>query len=309
MTDPIRLSPSKIEMYARCGVQYYNRYLLGKREPPGVAMLVGRSMDVAISESLIRKADGRGLPSVEEVATMAGDAATREFDDAGSDVLLNESEKERGLKLIRDAAKDRSVRMAVAYRKKVAPMVRPEIDWKTGKPRVQHSWELEMPDGIVLSGRSDVEEVDKGVRDSKSSAKPKPEAWVHTSLQLTAYALSRYSIDGHEEVPVRLDVMVDRPESANKLFPGTDPAGVEWQPLVSNRSVPDFYSYIARVKQTAKSIRAGVFMPAQPDSWLCSKKFCGFYGSCPHAARPRHFAVAEAPRGIEKEDVSDHEEA
>lgn len=300
MTDTLRLSPSKMDTYARCGIQFENRYLLGKREPPGVAMLVGRSMDEAVSQSLVKLAETGTLSTMEEVATVAGEAATREFAEVGSELALDSDELKAGLKRVRDRAKDRSVRMALAHRKLVAPWIRPEMDWKTGKPRIQHSWEIEMPNDVVLAGRSDVEEVDNGVRDTKTSMKPKPEAWADTSLQLTAYGLARRAIDGHKVVPVKFDVIVDR--SPNLDVKGTDPAGVRWQLLQSERTEWDFFSYMARVDHVAKSIRAGVFIPARPDDWICSKKFCGYWSKCPHAARPRQFAVA-APEGIEKEDT------
>ena len=304
MTDTLRLSPSKLELYARCGVAFENRYLLGKKEPPGVAMLVGRSMDEAVSQSLTKLAETGTLSTPEEVATVAGEAATREFAEVGSDLTLEPVEREAGIKRIRDQAKDRSVRMALAHRKLVAPWIRPEMDWKTGKPRIQHSWEIEMPNGVVLAGRSDVEEVDHGVRDTKAAKKEKPKAWADTSLQLTAYGLARRAIDGHKVVPVKFDVIVDR--NPNLDVKGTDPAGVTWQLLQSERNDQDFYSYMERIDHVAKSIRAGVFIPARPDDWICSKKFCGYWNQCPHAARPRHFAVA-VPEGVEKEDVNGDE--
>lgn len=311
MTDTLYLSPSKLDSYARCGVAFENRYLLGKRELPGMAALTGRAIDAAVSASLVRKVEDGKLPSEVEVATIAGEEATRELAAAGSDVLLEPDEKEAGLPRTQDKAKDRSVRMAVAYRRLVAPLVRPFRDWRegrNGKPRIQHSWELAFPGDVILRGRSDVEEVDGGVRDTKSKAKRAPDGLAESSLQLTAYGLARYSIDGHDTVPVTLDVLVDRTPAVSKLLKGTDPAGVTWQLLQSVRTKQDFYSYMGRVEQTAKSIRAGVFMPAQPDDWICSARWCSFWGSCPHAARPRHFAVG-APEGLEREDVHGDEEA
>lgn len=301
MTERIRISPSKIDMVSKCGVQA-EFYLAGHRSPPGFAMLVGRAVDSAISEGIRRKALGHGLPTVEETKDLAAAALDHEVDGSG-EIELSPEEAAGGVRMHAGRARDRSVRLAAYHRLHLSPRINAALDWKTGEPRIQHSFEIEMEteDGpVLLTGRTDFDTAEGGVIDLKTSGRMKPTTWAHTSPQLSGYALKRHLIDGFESVPVRLDVLVDR--KPNNIVPGQSLAGIEHQIQESTRSADDFQSYLHRAASAAKVIRSGAFMPARPEDWWCSKKFCGYFNRCPFAARPRSVAI-QAPEGITPEDM------
>ena len=95
MTDQLRLSPSKLDMLSKCGVQYEYRYVKGLKIPPSVGMLEGRAIDKAASAILRHKLAEGTLPTDEAVADHAGQEMRTEWNDAG-EVLIPASEALRG---------------------------------------------------------------------------------------------------------------------------------------------------------------------------------------------------------------------
>lgn len=303
MTDRIRISPSKIATISNCGVQV-QFVLEGHRSPPGFAMLVGRAVDSAISEGLRRKALGQALPTPDETRDLAATALDREVD-GSSEIAMDADEVAAGARKQADKARDRSVRMALYHRLHLSPTIQVALDHRTGEPRIQHSFEIEMEtdDGpVLLTGRTDFDTASGGVIDLKTSAKKKPASWVHVSPQLSGYALKRNLIDGYKTVPVRLDVVVDRTPSEHA--PGQSIAGIWHDTQESERGPADFESYLHRAAAAAKTIRTGSFMPADPTWWGCSQKFCGFFPKCRFARRAVSVAMP-APVGVEPGDVQE----
>lgn len=293
MTDELRLSPSKLDMLSKCGVQYEYRYVKGLKIPPSVGMLEGRAIDKAASAILRHKLAEGTLPTDEAVADHAGQEMRTEWNDAG-EVLIPAAEALRGGKGRLGYAVDRAIRMARKYRTAVAPYAQTMVDPKTGIARVQHKWEVDMGSGIVLNGISDDEETD-AVNDLKTKGKPAPDRAAHESPQLTGYAAAKYVIDGIEEPKVRLHVLIDRPKLFEGTVPGDDPAGVKFQRLESVRTLEQMQAYLRRVEQAAKVIRAGAFLPARPEDWWCSAKFCGYFQICPYAHKPVSIAQSCQP--------------
>ncbi len=289
--DDLRLSPSKLDMLSKCGIQFEFRYIHGLKIPPSVGMLEGRAVDKAASAILRHKLAEGSLPTDEAVADLAGQGMRTEWNEAG-EVLIPASEADQGGRGRLGYAVDRAIRMARKYRTAFAPYSKTMVDPKTGVARVQHKWEVDVGQNIVLNGISDDEEAD-AVNDLKTKAKAAPARAAIESPQLTGYATAKYVIDGVLEPKVRLHVLVDRPKLFEGTIAGDDPAGVQTQILESTRTVPQMEAYIRRVEAAAKVIRAGAFLPARPEDWWCSTKFCGYSSRCPYFHRPVSVAVAE----------------
>ena len=49
----------------------------------------------------------------------------------------------------------------------------------------------------------------------------------------------------------------------------------------------DVLRHVVRHLRVRQGINAGTFIPADPTSWVCSPKFCGWYATCEHGARKR----------------------
>ena len=115
MTDELRLSPSKLDMLSKCGIQYEYRYVKGLKIPPSVGMLEGRAIDKAASSILRHKLTEGSLPTDEAVADHAGQEMRTEGNDAGEG-LIPAAEALRGGKGRLGYAVDRAIRMARKYR-------------------------------------------------------------------------------------------------------------------------------------------------------------------------------------------------
>ena len=53
-----------------------------------------------------------------------------------------------------------------------------------------------------------------------------------------------------------------------------------YQTLEAERDERDWILLKKRAQSMLKMIKAGCFPPCDPSSWICSKKWCGYYQSC-----------------------------
>ena len=76
MVDQLSLSPSKINTFERCQLQYKFRYLDNLRKPPGVAAAIGTATHKAVEVNLRAKLDTGALLPLEAVQQAALAART-----------------------------------------------------------------------------------------------------------------------------------------------------------------------------------------------------------------------------------------
>ena len=117
--------------------------------------------------------------------------------------------------------------------------------------------------------------------DLKTSAKSPPADKAHKSMQLTAYSLAASVLDGKPISQVELHYVVD---TGRKVF--------ACDPLVSARTPEDHAHFLRVVERAAEIIEKGAFAPADPDSWACSERFCGYAARCPFFRRGVQFSVS-----------------
>jgi RecB family exonuclease len=261
----MQLHPSGLTMMANCGEQFRRRYIEGQRRPPRASLVVGTAVHAAVERSLAPVLTGDDLPPVEAVEAIAADALAAEWQ--REEVVLDDDETVEGA---RGSATDKAVRLARLHRLAVAPSIRPTA--------LESRWVLDL-DGYDFELAGTIDIVDQGlggeiVRDTKTSGKRPAASTADESLQLTAYALARLHTGGALPESVALDYLVD---SARGPFSET---------LASQRTEADFAPFLERVSEAVRAIEAGVFMPASPDSWVCSPRWCGYYDDCRYVRRP-----------------------
>jgi len=260
----MRLSATSLQMLFRCGVQYAFRYIKGIVKPPGWALIVGKSVDEAVTRNLAEKiAKGTLLPK-DAVLDIARDAVDHNWTD---DVRLEPDQEAAWSKLQAKAeAIDTSVMLAGLHHEKAAPRIEPT--------HVQRKWELDVEGAdLTLSGVIDIQEGARAIRDTKTSKKSPQPTDAHTSVQLSMYAMAVWKEDGELPKEVALDYLVHTKE----------PKLVQ---IVSSRSPQDFDHLVQRIAAASEAIRRGVFVPAPLDSWWCSERWCGYWSECPYARRP-----------------------
>lgn len=299
----MKISASGLDMAAKCGEQYRFRYIEGLKVPPSGAAVIGRAAHYGQAHNLEFKRQGRAC-STEEVQDVTrarfdnewrGDYMHEEEDRYTVDtpVLLNDDERQRARYELRGIYKDSAGRLATAHAEQLAPQIWPAA--------VEQGFEVEIPieywtrlaqypvtlrgyiDVIQLTQDNDgLEEGPMVIRDTKN--KPRSiGGWgkalakgfaQHEWLQGLVYALAVKATTGALPRQLCVDSVVDYakgPQTATQTLTVTD---------------ADLVPVISRIESVLAMRQSGVFPPASPSWWGCSKKWCGYWDRCRYAKRP-----------------------
>jgi len=260
----MQLHISQIECYTRCPEQFRRRYICGEKLPPGIALITGSGMHKGNETTLRYKMDKKELPPVEMAKEAARDYVADEFEKG--EIFLNDEEKDAGLDATRAAAIDTATALTAIHHKILAPEVNPIS--------VERAWVLEIKGfPVSLGGTIDTDEGDI-IDDWKSSAKSPSEGAADESSQLTMYCLAKKVLDG--SIPrARIGYLIKTKE----------PKAL-WQE--TSRTNDDFKSLLFIIERVSAAIEKECFPFAaaqSPRPWICSKKFCGYYDTCPAISR------------------------
>lgn len=259
---------SQLSMLSRCGEQYFRRYVQGEVVPPGVAALQGTGTHSGVEANLRNKIETKGqLLPVAQVQQIAVDSFKAAWEGG---VLLDEEEVALGATKVKGEAIDVVAALSALHHRELAPKIQPV--------HVERTFRLELTGYPVdLVGTMDIQERTT-VRDTKTAGKSPTQDAADISAQLTMYALAVKTLEGVAPEKVILDNLVK-----NKV-----PKVVT---LESTRDATDFQQLLQRVERSVEVIQKGSFTPADPSSWWCSKRFCGYWSTCPFAAKRVQVAV------------------
>lgn len=250
------LSVSQLGMFQRCNIQWRRRYLEEEVIPPGIAARVGSGVHKAAEINFKSKMQtGEDLP-----LDAVQDAAAEAYDKALSEGVFLAPDEVSGAKNAMAQGKDDTVSLATLFRKELAPTIMPVL--------VEHRVTLEIP-GVALPIVTvlDCYTADRKLRDLKTSGKKWPDNKAHTSHQPTVYRESVKETTGEYPEELLFDVLV------NNKTPVL-------QTISTSRTDEDLAILAQKFQIMLEAIRAGIFMPADPDSWACSPKFCGYWHTC-----------------------------
>ena len=250
------LSPSQVEMFLRCGLQYQFRYVDGIIAPPGVALAQGKSAHFALERNNRHKLrSGEDLPT-----TTVLEAFQDKFSKEQKTIVnwYGLSEKK---------ARADVCTALESYMGELAPGVRPR--------HIEQKIEIDIG-GVPLVFVVDLVEetrpgdevtaVELAVLDYKTTGRAKTEADVNNSIQLRTYAIGASRGCGRRVERARLvSLLKGGKASATKHVAFTK---------ASERWVSDTYARVAGL------IRTGAFHPADPGAWCCSAKWCGYWNQC-----------------------------
>ena len=268
------ISPSQIEMLAKCAEQYRRRYICREIIPPGIALLVGtgyhRGAEHNFRQTIESHAD---LPSSEIIeAAVAG----FETEQAGG-YMLSTEEDSRGAGIVLGEAKDQVAALAGVHAKEQAPDYQPVA--------VEHTTRIIFPDATHdMLGVTDLRDDQRRVVDFKTAAKKKPQSEADTSLQLTVYAAAHQIDTGEPCAECRLDTVTKTKTPARQV-------------LTTTRGEADYRVLLSRVNAMIGALgaykQAGIdIWPGAPiGAWWCGERFCGFARTCPHFNSERKAAA------------------
>lgn len=264
-----QLHVSMLEMMSKCGIQFQRRY--GARFdcwqeeeiiPPGIALVTGISVHKAVEANLKHKIESEGqLLAREQVATVA-DEEFRGIWQGG--VMLTEDEATNVNKVFGSAV-DQTIALALLHHDNLAPIIKPVA--------VEEKFVITMADyPYDLAGKKDVREKD-ALRDTKTKAASPPDNAAR-SLQMAMYAMAEKVAGRGLPSKVYLDFLVK----------------TKTPKVVIREAVPDdswIQPLFHRIAQAIKIIQSvkegkGQFTPADPESWICSRRYCGYANTCPY---------------------------
>lgn len=258
----MKLHATDLGTLARCGVQFYYRRVEGIIVPPAIALVVGKATHKAVETNMQAKL-ATGQMAEREAIDEIGKASVKGDFERG--VTLDDDEKGVAIEKLRGQAEDKTVRLSGVHYSHLAPVIVPKF--------IERQWVLELPEEPMdLCGRIDLQEEDC-VRDTKTASKTPPLSVAGGSMQLTVYALAARIMDGVIPTKFTLDNLVDL----------KTPKAVVHE---TTRTMADIESLLARVKAVMRAIKAGNFIPADPTSWCCAPRWCGFWSRCPYARAP-----------------------
>lgn len=255
---PEHFSISQLEMFCRCGEQYRRRYLDGEIIPPAISAHIGTGVHKAAETNYRAKiTTGDDLP-LDAVCDCAADA----YDRALREGVYFAPDEVSGARIAMAQGKDSAVRLAKLYRVELAPGIEPML--------VEEKIYLDLP-GVPLPLVTvlDLYTKDGALRDLKTASKKWPDNKANGSSQPTAYREAVKLATGAYPQKICFDVLVKSKEPC-------------LQTVETARNDEDTAILARKFQIMAKSIEAGVFIPADPDSWICGPKFCGYYYTCPH---------------------------
>ena len=265
----IKWSNSALTTLQGCGERFRRRYIEHEYTRPAPRMVRGTAVHRVAAQSYLRKMTTRTLPTVEE----ARDLAATEFDAAWrAGVVLSEDEAARGITAVRDASKDFAVDLSGFHVAAVAPAVEP-----IGIER--HIIVTPKDSDLVIHGTIDL--IDRtptggeSIRDLKTAEKSPPGNAADTSQQFTLYGLIRMAEVGALPEVFTLDTLVRTPVRAEKKH----------VVLHTTRDAADVGALVNRINLAVEAVKKGVFVPADPSDWRCSKTYCEFFQTCPYTRR------------------------
>ena len=259
------LSVSQLTTFQRCGEQWRRRYIEREVIPPGIAARVGTGVHKAAETNFLAKMESGADMPLDAVQ----DAAAEAYDKALRDGVFFAPDEAPGAKRAMAEGKNTAVSLATLFRNDLAPTITPLL--------VEHKVLIDLP-GVDLPVMAilDLYTVDKVLRDLKTSGKRWTEDKAHTSPQPTTYREGVKEATGEYPESIKFDVLV------NNKTPVL-------QTIETVRTDDDLRILSAQFELMLLSIRAGIFHPAERDSWACSMKYCGYYFTCPHI--PAHRKV------------------
>jgi len=249
MSEIKHLSYSQINMYRRCSMAYYFRYILGKKIPPPWTFALGKSCHQGLQynfEQKIQTKKDLPLPKVLEAYDFAFEVQRQqEVDWQGQ---KPGKVKDAGVKLI-----------TLHYRER-CPLIQPiAVEDKVEIPFENVNYHF--------LAYLDLVDNKKVIVDFKTASRSPNGKEAIVSDQLTAYSLAYRVKYGEPEAGVRLEYLIHTKEPKVQL-------------LEAQRTSEEIDHFLEIVARVAEGIEKEVFVPTSESNWICSPKNCGYWNLC-----------------------------
>lgn len=253
---------SDLDQLLRCGVQFEFRRIKGIIMPPSISASRGHAVHKAVETNELYKKEGRPelLPSDIE------DIAVTEYKIAISDgIFLPKEQQSEKRKQLEMGLVD-SVRCSKKYLSVVSPMIDPI--------EVEKKFEIDFPNvSMPISGQMDIINRNHCVDDIKTTTTKWSDDRVNESIQPILYSYAYEKIYG-QRPDWKYHILIARQGKTG------NPTSTDYQPLSLKIRDTHYDSLSVWLILFERAIQSGIFLPANPMSWWCSSKWCGYWQIC-----------------------------
>jgi hypothetical protein len=251
------VSQSLINAWLLCGERVRRRWVENEIIPPGIAAKIGTGLHGGAEVNhRAKKETGKDEP-LNVIQDAARDAYKKSLEKG---VFFPVDELSSAKKQLSKGL-DTTIALAGLYRKDLAPKIKPVL--------VEEKISFQHPDiEIPFSGIVDVYDSNGWLPDLKTSATSWNQLKADTHIQPTIYNKLVQVKTGQYPEKLSFEIFV------KTKIP-------KYQTLETRRTEEDFNLLVERVRIMLIQINAGFFPPADPTSWTCSPKWCGYFYTCP----------------------------
>ena len=261
------ISTSMLSTYIMCGLRFKYTYIDKLSGFKGMRATMGSAVHKAREVDLTNKMDTEQDMNVEELQDVARDYVCETFEssevETGKEFEGETKESARGI------AVDMSVTMAQKDREDFLPIILPVA--------VEETMAISFPNlSRIVVGKLDVRESHDGdiIRDLKTGKRAFGQAKTDSGMGLTTYGMLFLATHGKLPDGYKID---------NVINSGKRPCKTEL--YATERSQAQIERQLGRFVSVCDGIDKGVFMPANPVDWWCSKDWCSHHHICPFAER------------------------
>lgn len=250
---------SSLGMCLRCGEQFRRRYIEGHIIPPSIAAGRGTGVHKANHANLSQKIKtGKDL-SLSDIKDATRDGYVNAFSNGVYIAKADLSAKDR---LLNEGLED-ALRCAKIYREEVAPSVQPIA--------VEEPFKIDIGLPLLLDGVMDYQEKPL-VGDLKTTSMKWAEGRINQEIQPTFYSFVHEKEKGIRPEFVYHILIARRGK--------TGPTSEELQEQRLTPTDQHYQALMAKLMLFVQMLQKGVFMPANPTSWWCNEKWCGYWYTC-----------------------------
>ena len=289
---------SRLTRLQMCGERFRRHDIEGEPDVPTPSLIRGSTIHAVAKIALRRKLGGKPnsfLPTLEEARDLAAEDFEQRWDAQEIRLVEEDEEDSAGsLALAKAEAKDFAVALSAYHVETLAPILRPvAVERKIiVRPRdsdltihgtldVITQPEPTLAEPIAEALAPFAPSPQDTIRDLKTSQKSPNKEAADRSQQLTMYAMIRAAEVGALPEALALDHLVRTPKRGE----------MKAITQVTARDAEDIKALVARINAAVEAVNRGVFIPADPASWWCSKKWCSYHNTCPYVSRGKRPAA------------------
>jgi hypothetical protein len=252
------ISFTQLSMLLRCGEQYRQRYVLGKKNPPSGSLIRGRCCHKAEADNFTAKIKTKKYLSTDAVL----DAYSDEWEENKGQIAWHRDELDgKSPKKAAGQMKDSGIRLIKVFNRQQLMNCNPI--------EIESEFTVEFEGGCKpMIGRFD--RIDKYdiIAEEKFVKKSPHSQDIIKDVQMTAYDLGYRAKYGKSPKMLMKQWAVDT---------ATAKTVIQKCPPRPNDAIQRF---LRRLEAAMLTIEKGNFLPAANDAWACNPKYCGYYSSC-----------------------------